>query len=1070
MKSLRSILEGEMDNNQAAAPGKKRPKPGAFTKQQTTKNQNNKEVDTEEPNVQGLKPNKPVDNSNVDNQQKVNLKGRKTPVILNPKLEIKNPPMAPSVEEDVKHLLEKLRQISYVKGGKPYAPTHHRKLNHRYKVYDRGHYKAKPYEVADRGDLTIKAPSYIPSKDRAKWVQRHTQGKEYGYKHKGTPVVYSTHEGEVLDKSQLFSGKKAMSLLTRMRAKQDGDTHKSKEGKLIGGWDARLKQAIHTKKAANRADQVVGENNVFEMTNSKAKKVIDRFWKGKKVKDKKLDKALDKRALSRQPQQTQGFRYKAQEETIHEMSRGKTASYIKAAHANVMKRKADYHPNPKDARSNTLKIIKRTAGIGKAADKLAEELKHYNVDYHFGPPGGPQAHTITKRYKLPGKVDPEDHIKVLPDHHNMIKQGYRKGKTQLHKEDVVNELSTNLLTRYTRKAAKDTQKIEKDYIHKVTTGQKDTDFVKMFRKVGNRAVGMKHAQQKIGHNVNEIEEAQWMYHGSANSGIKELKPDRSEYMVDRAIGSHFAANPDISNKFTKKSGSSYSASREAPQPGKLYKARAPKRSELETVPQGKHSDQNAIAAHVGHTVFSQPEHKDLFKNWVQHTRNVDEPTAEKIHSRLSQGQSLSKKEFGHNANSGGSFRSFVSNFGGLQSDKHRQEIVGHYLDIQKKKGIKGLTYQNTSPEETGRIGQRSKKSYIIHHPSEIQLEEIGEVRDDFVNEMAPPINIKPSEVNTLGPTARSQIKPRVRVKAGSQPAGGVTGAPFKPPEIPSGAIKHVNPINKTITHDISGINSERKGGVGGQQPFHKPGGTTKTAQTILPKRRGLGPNKTKSSAGVGLGGAGGPKPQSAPKVATPNPTNTKATEVKSLTKKHRLDNYLKKRDEKIKGLDVTPKTPKTPKEPKPTKTKGGQGIVGSFVKGFFDKLQHNEYQPSPTLRIIREAVHSKGGGAKGAAGAKGQDTGSGDEHPISVFRKAIQLRQSVPLKHQNGDTTTVHPEIAHHMLHHYNGLQHPEHKLQMVSRVWHSSSEFNDVRNGRPAKSGTFGTKKQHWALKGIQK
>ena len=1052
MKKLRAFIkEGEMDNNQAAAPGKKKPKPGAFTnKQQTPKNQNDKTIDTEQSNTKAVKPDAPL-KADVDNQEKVNLKGPKTKVILNPKLELKNPPISPSVKEEVS-LLEKLRQYSYIKGGKPY--TGKRKLNHAYKVYNRGHYKNKPYNVADQSELTSTAPTYIPPKDRAKWVARHKKGQEIGYKHKGAPQSHIAEadkvsskyhesmigqhqkglaasgadakkrkdhlnqikvnrdalkklpvkEGEVLNKSQLFGGLKALTALRRKRGDLDkkngsvsdqtnkfrekqADTRYSrlkkaneeigpnKKTKLHMGtsWDQRVKQALHDRKATIRAKSIVGEmtgkilgpyikaasqddfrgslshhkythrmkkhkwgiskavdrltkkEDIKEMTNDKAKKIVGKFWKGKNISDKKLDKALDKRALNRQAQPTQGYRYKASEETIHEMTKAKLAAYIPAAHASVLKKKDEYHPSPKGARSNAYKIIQRTKNIGKAANKLAtEDLKHYNVDYTFGPPG--KTHTITKRYKLPGKVKPEDHIKVLPDHHELIKKGYRKGKVELCKEDSavgtpnptfgdtpalgnkipkiktgkskikapgsmmkpiselsvdkyhsvmhaasdkartvpkgsneykkhskavkwaakqmdkLDELSTGLLTRYTRAAAKDTQKVEKHYTDAVAKGDTKVDFVKMFRKVGNRAVGIKKAQRKIGHNVNE---------------------------------------------------------------------------------------------------------------------------------------------------------------------------------------------------------------------------------------MAPPIKINKQHFDAMGDKAKSQIaqavKPRIRVPVQSTKTSLPT--PMKPhndtkPGIPHGYVLHTNPHNGVSSYVHPDL--EKK-----QTTFQKAGGTPKSGihvADVLKKRTQKGTGI--KAKGVGLGGAGGPKPLSTtpstagtppptskPKVATPKATDARSAEVKSLRQKHVMNAFVKK------NKTLTNQSVKTPTAPK-AKASGGHPLIGAFFKGLRKSI-NAEYQSSPTLTIIREAVHSKGGGTKGGEGSKGQDTG-GDEHPITVFRKAIQLRQPVKLTHHAGDHTMVEPETAHHMLHHYQTLK-PDRKLQMVNRVWHSAKEFDDVHQGKPPKIGTFGDMNRHWSLKGIK-
>jgi hypothetical protein len=248
--------------------------------------------------------------------------------------------------------------------------------------------------------------------------------------------------------------------------------------------------------------------------------------------------------------------------------------------------------------------------------------------------------------------------------------------------------------------------------------------------------------------INRLDESQWMYHGSTHHDISALKPDRNEFMIDRAIGSHFAADKAVSQRFATQGHSMYGGSSKPTEPGVVYKTKAPPRSQLHVVHQksyrdkktgkvfAKQSDQDAVATHVTSTVFSQPEHKQMFKDWVKHARQVDDATAEGIHAHLSQGKVPTKKKFGSIAGSdkNSSFRSYMGNFdSGLNMEPRkgfRQEVVHKYLDIMQKRGIKGLVYQNTSPMETGEHDPsgkplhkvRSTKSYVIFHPEEHPLE------------------------------------------------------------------------------------------------------------------------------------------------------------------------------------------------------------------------------------------------------------------------------------------------------------------------------------------------------------
>jgi hypothetical protein len=232
-----------------------------------------------------------------------------------------------------------------------------------------------------------------------------------------------------------------------------------------------------------------------------------------------------------------------------------------------------------------------------------------------------------------------------------------------------------------------------------------------------------------------IKESQWMYHGSTNDSLTHLTPNRDEYMLDRAVGSHFAADPKVSEKFAK---DLYGNSGKT---GTLYRMRAPKRSELFTVPQKIYShgliqsDQHAVGSHIISTVFSHPDHKQMFIDWIKHDRRIDDDTANEIHGLLNQGKAPSDKEkYSTAASNRNSFHSYIENFAGSHINEPRKgfkkDIVQKYISIMKKKGYKGLVYKNTSPRELEGIPKDSKnnprpkgvsgsnKSYIIFEPQE----------------------------------------------------------------------------------------------------------------------------------------------------------------------------------------------------------------------------------------------------------------------------------------------------------------------------------------------------------------
>jgi hypothetical protein len=100
--------------------------------------------------------------------------------------------------------------------------------------------------------------------------------------------------------------------------------------------------------------------------------------------------------------------------------------------------------------------------------------------------------------------------------------------------------------------------------------------------------------------------------------------------------------------------------------------------------------------------------------------------------------------------------------------------------------------------------------------------------------------------------------------------------------------------------------------------------------------------------------------------------------------------------------------------------------------------------------------------SKGKAGAKGQDT-EGDQHPINVARKAVDLRSPVTLKHSNKETTSISPNVGHKVLQNYGKLQRPHEKEAMVSQIWGSAKGLSDHLEGKK-----HSPKPVHWALKGI--
>lgn len=221
---------------------------------------------------------------------------------------------------------------------------------------------------------------------------------------------------------------------------------------------------------------------------------------------------------------------------------------------------------------------------------------------------------------------------------------------------------------------------------------------------------------------NFLKESQWMYHGTTASNVDSIKRNEGSPSTDRAVGAHFAADPEVARKFSKGIHSSYASK------GVVYKTRRPTRSELETVPQKKgHSDQDSVDAHVLSTVFSHPDHKHLFVKWHQSKFGSTSDEANNVHEKLANKEYIphDKKEYNYDKSRTNTFRSFVMHHGAYSGsgfgnrDLHKT-IVNKFIDHMSSKGKKGLVYKNTNDKEID--GADSNKSYIIFEPHKLKIE------------------------------------------------------------------------------------------------------------------------------------------------------------------------------------------------------------------------------------------------------------------------------------------------------------------------------------------------------------
>jgi len=221
---------------------------------------------------------------------------------------------------------------------------------------------------------------------------------------------------------------------------------------------------------------------------------------------------------------------------------------------------------------------------------------------------------------------------------------------------------------------------------------------------------------------NFLNESQWMYHGTTYpKELTHIQRNEKSIDTDKAIGAHFAADPEVAKKFASGVNKPNSSK------GVVYKTKRPTRSELEVVPQKKgHQDEDSVETHVFSTVFSHPDNKNLFIKWHQDKFSSTHEQASNIHSKLMNKENIpvDKKEYGYDNSNKNTFRSFMNHHGtyarNVNGKSIHKEIMSKFIDHMKSKGKKGLVYKNTRPDETE--GADSTKSYIIFEPEKMKIE------------------------------------------------------------------------------------------------------------------------------------------------------------------------------------------------------------------------------------------------------------------------------------------------------------------------------------------------------------
>lgn len=169
----------------------------------------------------------------------------------------------------------------------------------------------------------------------------------------------------------------------------------------------------------------------------------------------------------------------------------------------------------------------------------------------------------------------------------------------------------------------------------------------------------------------------------------------SEYMIDRALGVHFAADPEVANSFIEERiNGRLQGAREG---GRMIRVILPPGPYL-GVPQKKYTsgatetDQYAIEKMACGVAYR--ELPELLSNYLVQARKIPENVAPNLAMDLALGKTVTLPDGAYDLNS------FLDNFHGRPyNPEDRIHVVQMARTVWLQKGYAGLQYINTSPME-----------------------------------------------------------------------------------------------------------------------------------------------------------------------------------------------------------------------------------------------------------------------------------------------------------------------------------------------------------------------------------
>jgi hypothetical protein len=200
-----------------------------------------------------------------------------------------------------------------------------------------------------------------------------------------------------------------------------------------------------------------------------------------------------------------------------------------------------------------------------------------------------------------------------------------------------------------------------------------------------------------------------VFHGSKNkfTDFNVDKVDPTDSVLDRFIGSHFAADEEVAK---------YHAGGN-PEGIKKIRLDVENPYVLNQIKNGG-SDQWAFQVDIAKTVF--PARKDLFVEYWSKARAMPKSEVANIYDDIKAGKIITNNRLTPVKGVENQFEGIAENYGMLVNDeKLKKEIINEYRKQISEKGFDSIKYQNTGVSETANA--KDKTSYVVFDKGRIKI-------------------------------------------------------------------------------------------------------------------------------------------------------------------------------------------------------------------------------------------------------------------------------------------------------------------------------------------------------------